>query len=359
MRLLFGVLMVGLAMGCSLPIDTVRIDTRDEPARGVRYRLMRPVYKLGLRVPDQIGATKVRRVSDLPGSIGLATGPLWVPATQPWGRMWLFPDSFEQDPPAGAGYIRCADGAPQPSEPCARARASVCFLPDTQAPFAFTLSTELSSEAIYEVRGRTGFGRLAHLFSDTNVSIVLDDSGKLASISAGETDKTLEAIATLAGVATKAAALGVEPMPSELEKGVRAGKGKECNLLPLDERFAAYVQTHGAVHDRIHELRAAELRLRALMARSGPSEVKVVLESLKLLEERRTALETAEKTLQYDLPAYAYTIQIASRVPDTRQARWSVGGGDPVPVPPWITVTLEPKPFSQTAPVAAHVEETR
>jgi hypothetical protein len=350
--------MIGFAMGCSLPIDTVRIDSRDEPTRGVRYGLIRPVYKLGLRVPDQIGATRVRRVSDLPGSIGLATGPLWVPDAQPWGRMWLFPDSFEQDPPACAGYVRCADGAPQPSDPCARARASLCFLPDTQSHLAFTLSTELGSEAIYEVRGRTGFGRLAHLFSDTNVSIVLDDSGKLASISAGETDKTLEVIAMLAGVATKAAALVEEPM-SPLEKGAQAGEGKECNLFPLDERFAAYVQMHGTVHDRIDELRAAQLRLRALMAKSGPSEVKAVMESLKLLEEQRTALETAEKTIQYNLPAYAYTIQIASRVPDTRQARWSVGGGHPVPLPPWITVTFKPKPFSQTAPVAAHVEETR
>lgn len=141
-------LLLSMLSACSLPLEVKKINSVNEKANGIRYILKRPSYDVGLRFEN---------------------------------------NQFEGD---------------LSSEESIDTAAKSCF-GDTR--LEVILEQNLKGDQLtYEVTTPNGFSRIPHLLSNTVISINTDSDAKLKSFSTGETDKSLEFIQAIAGIALKA-----------------------------------------------------------------------------------------------------------------------------------------------------------
>lgn len=170
-------LMIVILSACALPITVKKIESVNAEAKGIRYILKRPSYEIGLRFEDKV-------FDD------------------------LNTDALIDE------------------------EATECF---EERKLNVVLKQNLSGKPLtYEVTSASGFSAIPHIFSDTEIIITTEADATLQSISAGETDKSLEFIQAIAGIALKAAGTAREEKPKFPEY---------CTVLN-NEDFKEYAKGH-------------------------------------------------------------------------------------------------------------------
>jgi len=275
------------------------------PVKGIRYYVRRPHYTLGLTVKS-ISKLVVYDVSAETASVAEGDGlALWLT-----GKV-----------------IKPTD--PLPPGP-------VCIAGNTM--LSFQLTQKLDGEPLlYEVRQPPWYSTIPHVFSDTNLDLTLDTQGGLASLSAGETDKTLEFIQAVAGLAVSAA---------KAAKAARAPSYcveiRDTKAYPTDGKYDAasdpfrkYVEDHRRFEGSLDADRRAEIVLEKSLLTADAKKVSETLAALKSLRDDEDRVTAQLKNLQYQIPEDYYQMQLFS-------------AGKMIPLhsvavdkTPWVVITLK------------------
>jgi len=192
MATFFTIMMLTIS-ACSLPIKVQRIDSVSEPANGIRYILKRPRYFVGLQFSQ--GLLDLSNIGD---------------------------------------------------------EARKCFY-GKNVEFKVLIGQDLDGPQLtYEVTTPNGLSAIPHILSDTELVLSTDADATLKSISAGETDKSLEFIQAIAGIALKAAGLDKPKLPP-----------RYCAVF-ADPEFIKYAKKHQKLLQR-HDIISDEItRLQSL-----------------------------------------------------------------------------------------------
>jgi len=305
---------------CSAPIKTVRIQSRETPVKGVRYTLLRPLYQLSLRVPDN--APHFEPLSKYP--------EIHIPRQDPRGNPVPLFGQVEALKAAGSTSVattreRCVRGSKANSDRCKAAYQGACAFGSFEADVV--LNEALKGEAVYEVRGAPWYRWPLHALSDTDISIVLDDKGRLSSLTAGETDKTLEFIQAVAGLAVKAAGAAATT------------SGATCTLVPVAPGFMGYVKKHAELRQQVADLEAGIANATTAMKGGDALKQKAAVESLTTLRTQLAEARSKEKAASHPLHPAVYRLEVKSGS-GTQPPPLVLNRGLPHPV---LTATLEGK----------------
>jgi hypothetical protein len=192
----------------------------------------------------------------------------------------------------------------------------------TQCDFEVLVSQSLTGPAIeFEAVGET------EVFADTEIAVLQDSDAALNGFTAGATDRSVEALQTLASIATTVAAPLAPAGPPIVPPA-------PCH----DDALNAYVAEHLELIDDAERARqAAQHQIDHLTERSGSAKVRNIRD-LEALVTTRTALVDAHV---FPLsPALAH-VKLVVHDGSGTQERLIQGTGDA----PWITIEL-----SQVAP---------
>lgn len=238
-------LMIIILSACSLPITVKRIESVNESANGIRYILNRPSYEIGLRFNDKVF------------------------------------DELNTDALIDK-------------------KAKECFM---GTEIEVILKQNLKGTPLtYEVTSASGFSAIPHIFSDTEIVITTAADATLQSITAGETDKSLEFIQAIAGIALKAAASTKTPEP-------------HCVLFE-EKDFIDYAKEHLKLWTDIkNNSKKIETSLNSITADNG----KKISNTVTFLREEQKRLEEDLKKIQFNLSSDSerrkyYTLTIDGNV---------------------------------------------
>jgi hypothetical protein len=184
---------------------------------------------------------------------------------------------------------------------------------DEVLEFDVYLEQALESETIYEIRPRGGH------CSDTEISVVLESDARLASFTAGTTDKLGEALTAVFGLVVTAAAVTA----MSVDEQERQAKYK-ARLDKLKEYIARTKETKVRIE-------ALEVRLRDLkkdLAAPGATTHKSRFEDIQSLETALEKAKTEVKDGRFKLEPGEIVIRIGNSVVQGK-------GNDP-----WITLNL-------------------
>jgi hypothetical protein len=261
-QVLAALVVATLIGGCGLPVS-VRKVTDSDSTRGIRYTLKRPTYVVGLRLdPNSIIDAK-------PG--------------QPLDAVTL----------CKAGPDRVCPDAPGAPAYCVRNRSQV----------AVVIRQTMDGPPLqYEVGAPDFLTAIGNSFAETDFSITLADDGALSAISAGATDRSLEFIQAVAGLAVDAA-----------KSGAGAALAQACFVIPGDD-FPNYVRRQRELlAARAEFTRTLDAAVKALPAQK-PAEVADALEGIAALQTQRAAAEAQLAELLLPLPKDNYTLQVDGTV---------------------------------------------
>lgn len=255
---------------CSLPLKVDKVTSMKDPVKGVRYLLKRPSYSAGLRI--DLNKTRFYASPDIESK---------YKELKPTEDAILLMASNEE-----SKWITGVQNKPQPHY-CLKEgdMLNIILQQNMNGP-----------ELIYEATSRD---TPPHWFADSESSITMDDDGYLTAIMAGETDKSLEFIQAIAGLAISGAKKAVAPLATET---------KPSCLLIKDEKFHNYITEHIRVAALKKNLTDNINNTLKNLNSSSPEIMKIQLESLSLL---RTELEQVEKkleTVQYEMPAGTFAV---------------------------------------------------
>lgn len=221
-------LMIVILSACALPITVKRIESVNEPAKGIRYILNRPSYEIGLRFEDKVFDK-------------------------------LNTDAFIDK------------------------QAALCF---EDEEIEVILKQNLSGKRLtYEVTSASGFSAIPHIFSDTEIIITTEADATLQSITAGETDKSLEFIQAIAGIAIKAAA-------------AFAGKPTAHCAVFFSEEFKKYAKDHLKL---LKQISKNSMDLETYLASITIDNGKKTSNTVAFLREELKRLEEDLKKIQFNL----------------------------------------------------------
>jgi hypothetical protein len=158
---------------------------------------------------------------------------------------------------------------------------------------------------LYEARGREGLAAVLQAFADSEYSITLDASGALEAATTGETDKTLEVVQAIAGIAAKGAALGVFLDEAAIEKE------EELDRVCIPEPgFARYVARHRMLLQRQQSAKAAIDRVLSALDRSDAASLETRLQAAALLRAELAEIKTTLEAIQYELDPENFTLSV-------------------------------------------------
>lgn len=245
---------------CSMPMRIRQITNASEPVKGLRYVVKRPSLAVSLRLDDDV-YTRLDTVD----KINEAT-------------------------------TNC----------------------DTDLKFDVIVAQTLSEKFLtYEVTTPSGFAVLPHIFADTRLEVKTEPDGTLLALSAGATDKSLEFIQAIAGLAATVAKK--KTIASLADRNY-------CKMLKTD-RFKEYARKHFELLSVAKLLTGQIADLRRGLERRTPSDM---LQSLKVIERWTDELSRTNEMsagLQFPLGSNDYSLSI-----DGKQLK--------NPCQAWLDVTL-------------------
>lgn len=163
-------------------------------------------------------------------------------------------------------------------------------------------------EVFYEVSSPSGLSVIPHMFSDTNTTITTDVNGYLISISAGETDKSLDVIKAAAGLAGKVA------VPGTQESSVP----RICPLFfEKDELndYLNYVNQHLSLHRKKIELQNRISDIRLEIQDSSPEKINILSDTVNFLNDELNRTKQDLKEAGYKITKNKYNIYVADAYP--------------------------------------------
>lgn len=257
-------LAVGVVSGCGLPVSVRKVEP-EKPVRGIRYVLKRPKFVVGLQVdPKDILDAPAARSLD---AVALCSDP---------------------------------NGCPAVSRPpfCVRNHSEV----------ALVVRQTMEGAALqYEVGGPDVFTAITNSFAETDFSITLADDGALNAVSAGATDRSLEFIQAVAGLAVQAA---------KSSAGLAAAQEPDCFVIPGDD-FPEYVKRQReliAARDQL--TKTLDAAIVALPAQKPP-EVADSVDGIQTLQTQRAAVVKELSELMVPLLADNYILTVDGKAVNT------------------------------------------
>ncbi len=180
-----------------------------------------------------------------------------------------------------------------------------CIHPPPEHAFEAVLKQELSGEPeLYEVGGPDLIGAIANVFADTNLTVTLDDSGQLVSVEAGATDKSLEFVQAVAGLAVSLAKTAVG-MP-----GADRVRTAECFIEKEKQKTAIkeYAKRHLVLLDRRDIVRKTLEKSFEALRDAEPTSREKILEAIALLRTEQTQVQAALNEIGYVVPPTLYCL---------------------------------------------------
>nr|MCH9661084.1 hypothetical protein [Bacteroidota bacterium] len=205
-KLVIAVSIILTISSCSLPIKAVKVKSSDS-VNGVRYVLKRPSFKVGLRLINIKNTNFLKIDKKVYDDYNDSKTPIIKHSINTTNPDWLTEYNDQE-----YNYY--------------------CLHPESKIQVTFQQKMT-GTPFIYEVTSRA---TPPHWFADSESSIVMDDKGNLIGISAGETDRSLEFIESIAALASKSAKAGA----------FSKKKVPDTNycLLFIDESFHRYITEH-------------------------------------------------------------------------------------------------------------------
>ncbi len=278
-RLIIVMLTLFQLAACSMPLKVNKIDSTNDVAKGIRYVIKRPSYLVAIRLKDD-------------NILNMNTSHKLKPRA--------FPALEKQAENCFVSFLAKTD-------------------PKTHKKLILNFDVVLKQNMdggknIYEITTPNGFSALPHILSDTDLTITTEANAELKSISAGETDKSLEFIQAVAGLAISA----VTP----------ATPLKYCTVFARD-KFKKYLSSHLSLLKR-KKLNSS--RLKELENSLGSEPIHELVKSTKAISFLREEL----KAIQLELKGTYYILN------GKKDYTLSVGGKNinPNPSSPWININL-------------------
>lgn len=185
--------------------------------------------------------------------------------------------------------------------------------PNEKCKFQLVLAQKLEGRRFYEIRRPPGWKLPFYAFSDTTVSIALDDEGNLSSVIAKETDQSLEVVKAVVDLAKTAAAAATAARVAADDSTQDCG-----DTLPDETRkgWNAYLETKARLEEELDHLR--EARSAQLVALSGldPVQQEKALISLNALDARIAVATLAIKSHKLPLHESNYRLVLPGETDD-------------------------------------------
>lgn len=199
--------------------------------------------------------------------------------------------------------------------------------------FEAVLKQELSGEPeLYEVGGPDLIGAIANVFADTNLTVTLDDSGQLVSVEAGATDKSLEFVQAVAGLAVSLAKKAAVPAPGavsapavecfiDVETQETDTTQKKVETQKQKAAIQKYANRHLALLEHRDFVRDALKKSFDALPDAGPTSREKILEAITLLRTEQTQVQAALNEIGYAVPPNDYCLLFDDN-PDPKSERW-------------------------------------
>ncbi len=259
LRIFLGIITVIAMSGCSMPMRVNQINSVNDPAKGIRYIVKRPGYEVGIRLDNKIFTT--------------------------------LNDDSKIDK-----------------------EVENCFSENPNIELIVEQNLK-GKELTYEITTPSGLAALPHIFSDTRMTVKTEADGTLQAVSAGETDKFLEFLQAVAGLAISAAKPAIAP-PSK-------PKPIYCAVFNSDG-FKEYAKKHLTLSIIKESL---SKRLTEIQRDLRAQPVSALAESSKVIEFLRSELDKANeslKTVKHTLKEEDYSLTVDGKtiVPISSATSW-------------------------------------
>jgi hypothetical protein len=188
--------------------------------------------------------------------------------------------------------------------------------------FSLVVIQKMEDRRFYEVRRPPWYVLPLHALSNTAVSIVLDDAGHLTSVTAEETDQTIEFVKAVAQLVVESAAFAKDPPKDSSECGILL-KGE------TEKKWAAYYEQRKTLGEERTQLANAREKLLKGLAGFSPVQQEKALTSLATLDARLEAVSKRIADAYFPVADADYTLLLGE------EPIAGKGGA-------WLEVSLEP-----------------